>query len=260
MLPALLNYLRGARQTRGPVLPDLMDVNRGLPTLTSSPCIHNEGCTTCADGCVSDAISLSTEDTAMVTLDLGKCLACGHCTHACPTGTIAASRITRTAVRQRSNLVLTAGVTSPPAATNMREMFRNSLVVRYVSTGDNATDMEVNACMNPLFDASRFGIQFTASPRFADALLIGGPVPLAMHEPLRATFEAMAHPRLVIAAGMQAVSGGLFTGGYTKADGVGKVLQPDIWIPGNPPHPWMIIHGLLLAMGHPLAFANQLDP
>src|SRR5206468_10422859 len=124
--------------------------------------------------------------------------------------------------------------------------FRNSIHLRVVSTGDSAADLEVAAANNPIFDASRFGIHFVASPRFADALLVTGPVPRAMQEPLRRCYDAMAEPRLVIAAGASAISGGLHRGGYAEANGVDPILPVSVYIPGSPPHPWYILHGLLL--------------
>ncbi|MFI5384742.1 MAG: NADH-quinone oxidoreductase subunit B family protein [Fimbriimonadales bacterium] len=118
-----------------------------------------------------------------------------------------------------------------------------------MSTGDSACDLEAIAATNSLFDVARFGIHFVASPRYADALLVSGPVGRAMQEPLRRCYEAMAEPRLVIAMGASAISGGQFAGGYAEANGVDKVLPVSCYIPGDPPNPWSIIHGLLLAMG-----------
>jgi Ni,Fe-hydrogenase III small subunit/ferredoxin len=127
--------------------------------------------------------------------------------------------------------------------------FRRSLHIREVSTGCSATDLEVAAINNPIFDVARFGVQFVASPRFADALLVTGPVGRAMQEPLRRCFDAMAEPRLVIAAGTCAISGGLHRGGYAEANGVAEILPVAAYVPGCPPHPWSIIHAILLAMG-----------
>ncbi len=252
MIPSLIKYLQTPVQTNRNLLADLSDDNRGLPILTDSPCHHTEGCTLCAEECVASAIVLQQDREPHVTLDLGACIACGRCTDVCPTGTITVSRSTRRAVTRRDDLVLKSGDIVPVPVLASKSPFRNSMVVRYVSTGDNATDMEVGACQNPIFDVGRFGIQFTASPRFADALLIGGPVPLAMQQPLRLCLDAMAEPKVVIAVGTQAITGGLLRGRYARANGVTTVVEPDVWIPGNPPHPWLIIHGLLLAMGNPL--------
>jgi len=144
--------------------------------------------------------------------------------------------------------------------------FRRSLHIREVSTGDNASDLEVIASTNAIFDVSRFGVHFVASPRVADALLVTGPVGKAMQEPLRRCYDAMAEPRIVIAVGTSAISGGLHAGGlsqgapqaplsqlaangYAEANGVASILPVCAFVPGDPPHPWSIIHGILLAMG-----------
>jgi Ni,Fe-hydrogenase III small subunit len=121
--------------------------------------------------------------------------------------------------------------------------------IREVSTGDNASDLEVIASTNAIFDIARFGIHFVASPRFADALLVTGPVGRAMQEPLRRCYEAMAEPRIVIAVGTSAISGGLHGGGYAEANGASSLLPVSAYIPGDPPHPWSIIHGIMLTMG-----------
>ena len=139
-----------------------------------------------------------------------------------------------------------APVAPAPAATP----FRRSLHIREVSTGDNATDLEVLASTNAVFDVARFGVHFVASPRFADALLVTGPVGRGMREAVRRCYEAMAEPRLVIGAGTSAISGGLFRDGYAEANGVDAVLPVAAYIPGDPPHPWSLIHGIRLAMGH----------
>ncbi len=196
------------------------------------------------------AITVTTaEKTGVVTLDRGRCLGCGNCLAACPSGTLRADLTTRTAVTLREALLLSNR--SQPAAAPVfgPKPFQRSLQVREVSTGSSGTDQEVSASTNAIFDVARFGIQFVASPRFADALLVTGPVGRAMQEPLRRCYDAMAEPRLVIAAGVDAISGGLHRDGYAAANGVDGILPVAVYIPGDPPHPWSIIHGLLLAMG-----------
>jgi Ni,Fe-hydrogenase III small subunit len=126
-------------------------------------------------------------------------------------------------------------------------IFRRSLAIRVVSTGCSACDLEVLAVNNPIFDIERFGINVVASPRFADALLITGPVPKAMHAPLLSCYEAMARPKIVIACGTCSISGGVHEGTYTEANGVTSLLPVDVFIPGCPPHPWQLVNGILAA-------------
>jgi Ni,Fe-hydrogenase III small subunit/ferredoxin len=227
--------------------PELPPEAHGLPKFSAEPCAAS--CAQCAAACPTEAIALTAAGAA---LDRGRCLGCNACVRACPTGALVADRTLTTAVRSRGELVLRQG--APPAATaapghGMPRPFFKSLHVREVSTGDSGCDAEVNATTNADFDLTRFGISYVASPRFADALLVSGPVGQAMQEPLRRCYDALAEPRLVIAAGVSAISGGLHQGGYAGADGVDNVLPVDVYIPGDPPHPRSLIHGLLLAMG-----------
>lgn len=234
--------------TRRDICPELPEDATGLATVTRAAC-GGPACGGCAGVCPTSAITISADEQGgVVALDRGRCVGCQACVEACPGRVIVPDRTTRTAVRTRAELVLTnRAATTPPHAC--RSPFRRSLHVREVSTGSNATDLEVLATTNAVFDVARFGIHFVASPRFADALLVTGPVGRAMQEPLRRCYDAMAEPRLVIAAGTDAISGGLHAGGYAEANGIGDLVPVSCFIPGDPPHPWSLIHGLLLAMG-----------
>ena len=251
MLSALLHAVRQKRATDPTNFPHLPEHARNLPRLTAEPCL-GESCGWCAGLCPTGAIALGG---GAISLDRGLCIGCRACVEACPTGAIAPDYSTRTAVRRREDLVLVqprgapAEVPGPPAETP----FCRSVDVRVVSTGCNATDLEVAATTNPIFDCSRFGIHFVPSPRFADALLVTGPVGKAMHEPLMRCYEAMAEPRIVVAVGTCAISGGVHRGGYAEADGVTEFLAPTAFVPGCPPHPWSIIHGILTAADSPFA-------
>lgn len=250
MIRPLIHLLRSGSATQTDLFPDLPEFSRGLPTVTGTPCASTEGCTACTDICPTQAIEIRPDDQmTRVSLDRGLCIACNGCIDACPSGTIAADRSTRVAVRAREELVHSNEPIARKAVTQEATPFSKSLHVREVSTGDNAADLEAAAATNPIFDCSRFGIHFVASPRHADALLVTGPVPRAMQEPLRRCYEAMAEPRMVIAVGASAITGGLHAGGYAEANGVGAVLPVDVYVPGHPPHPWYILHGLLMAMG-----------
>ena len=247
MIGILIHLLKTGTATQKGLFPDLPHYSRGLPMVTDAPCNSADGCTACVDECPTRAISLIDGN---VTLDRGLCVACGGCTDICPTGTLAADRRTSVAVRNRSDLVLTSG--EPIAVEQPRKsepsLFRRSLHIRAVSTGDNASDLESAATTNSIFDSGRFGVHVVASPRFADALLVTGPVGRAMREPLLRCYEAMSGPKLVIAAGSSAISGVPHNGGYAEANGVDPHLPVDVYIPGHPPHPWSIIHGIRLAM------------
>jgi formate hydrogenlyase subunit 7 len=238
----LLSYLVGNRVATVNGIPEYLDEGvQGLPKVTDIPCQSN--CSECVNSCPTDAISLRN---GQLQLDRGACIGCGDCLFTCPTGTLTSDRSSATFAYSREELVLSAS-TQSELSKRPGGIFRNSLSLRVVSTGCSVCDLEISAAFNPIFDADRFGISIVASPRFADALLVTGPVPKAMHEPLRICYESMAAPRIVIACGTCAISGGVHKGGYSEANGVSSVLPVDINIPGCSPHPWQIIQGLLAA-------------
>lgn len=241
----LLTILKTGIITQKDLFPALSDDANGLPTVTASPCSGSE-CGRCAEACTAKAISVKDNE---VTLDRGYCIGCGACVRICPSGSIIRDLSTKTAVAAREDLILSSKIRTSNVSAKSKLPFRRSLHIREVSTGDNASDLEVIAGTNAVFDIARFGIHYVASPRFADALLVTGPVGRAMQEPLLRCYEAMAEPRIVIAVGTSAISGGLHSGGYAEANGVSGLLPVSSYIPGDPPHPWSIIHGILLAMG-----------
>ncbi len=122
--------------------------------------------------------------------------------------------------------------------------------LRHVDAGSDGSDeWEVQALTNPVYDLHRLGIFFTASPRHADILLVTGIGTAGMIEPLRRTLEGMPRPTVVIAAGTDAISGGLIGGGYTGGTGIGDLVPVDVWIPGSPASPFSLLHGILLGSG-----------
>jgi Ni,Fe-hydrogenase III small subunit len=127
---------------------------------------------------------------------------------------------------------------------------RRSLHVRHLDAGScNGCDWEIAALLNPYHDIQRLGIDFVASPRHADLLLVTGVMTRNLEEAARRTYEAMPEPRLVVAVGACAISGGVFAGTYAARDGVGDVLPVDVYVPGCPPRPEALIQGLLVAVG-----------
>ncbi len=132
----------------------------------------------------------------------------------------------------------------------IQRLFRRSLHVRHVDAGScNACESEIKQLTSPYYDLHRLGIFFTTSPRHADLLLVTGPVTRAMEAPLRRTYEAMPDPRLVVGVGACACDGGIFGPSCLTRGGLARVLPVDVFIPGCPPTPFALIHGLLLAIG-----------
>jgi Ni,Fe-hydrogenase III small subunit/formate hydrogenlyase subunit 6/NADH:ubiquinone oxidoreductase subunit I len=261
----LFTYLLGKGvATSKTICPPLDEDARGMPMLTDSPC-QGSGCNACAEVCPTDAITvLGGGDNGKLSLDLGACISCGLCTENCPTGTIVENKSTRLAKARREDLVLTNDKTITPQATTDKDPIEKpapankkldfppigrSLHARCVATGCSACDAEIGASGNPIFDIERFGVHIVASPRYADALLVTGPVGKGMQQPLVRCYEAMADPRIVVAVGTCAISGGVHKGGYAEANGVDAILPVNMYIPGCPPHPWTIVHGVLSAMG-----------
>lgn len=135
-------------------------------------------------------------------------------------------------------------------ADAIRRRLGRSLQVRHLDAGScNGCDWEVNALLNPIHDVQRLGIDSVASPRHADLLLVSGVMTRNLEEAALRTYEAMPEPRLVVAVGACAISGGVFAGSYAARDGIGGVLPIDVFVPGCPPRPETLIQGLLMAMG-----------
>ena len=261
----LLNYILSAGNATIPSFPKSLPEDwRGMPALSDVEC--RAGCSDCAEVCPTWAITMLDEgEHPEVAIDLGSCIQCGLCFSGCPTGTITENKTPNIAAILREDLVLvkernvvpeilgkgqtTCRRVPDPNNTRENEIFSNSLQVRTVSTGCSACDTEITAMYGPTYDVERFGCNLVASPRHADALLITGPVSKAMYKPLERCYGAMAEPHIVIAVGTCAISGGVHKDGYAGANGADVVLPVDIYIPGCPPHPWSIIHGVLVAMG-----------
>ena len=221
---------------------------RGRPAVSSQPCA--EGCSACAESCPTQAIQISAD--RRVRLDLGKCLFCTECVSACPEGIVAYSMDHRLAARQREDLVLSGEEARLAQALDekVRKLFGRSLKLRQVCAGScNGCEAELTVLNNVVFDLNRFGIQFVASPRHADGLVVTGPVTAHMRAALRAAYDAIPEPKLVIAVGACAISGGLFAGSPQAHDGADSTVPVDLYIPGCPPHPLTILDGLLRLLG-----------
>jgi Ni,Fe-hydrogenase III small subunit/formate hydrogenlyase subunit 6/NADH:ubiquinone oxidoreductase subunit I len=251
MLKALITRARQGYRTMAwpdgpaPVLPEHF---RGAPVIDPTRC--PDGCRACAEACPTDAIRV---DNGSVALDLGRCIFCPECESACPEGAIAFTKDYRLAARTREDLLVAPDAERKLAEAldaKLRRLFGRSLKLRVVSAGDcNGCASDVNVLGTIGWDIGRFGIQFVASPRHADGLIVMGPVTQNMRLALRKTYDAVPAPKIVIALGACAISGGIYAGHPEQNDGVARTVPVDLYIPGCPPHPLTILDGLLRLLG-----------
>jgi Ni,Fe-hydrogenase III small subunit/formate hydrogenlyase subunit 6/NADH:ubiquinone oxidoreductase subunit I len=231
--------------------PPLPDRHGGSFRVDASRCIS--GCQECVDVCPTAAITHAAQ--SPIALDLGKCIFCQACVEACPPGALTHTQDHRMAARQRSDLVLGApGAEEVRLAAaldeKLRQLFGRSLRLRVVSAGGcGGCEADVNVLNTIGWDLSRFGIQYVASPRHADGVLVTGCVSKNMSLALRKTYDAVPDPKIVIAVGACAIAGGPFIGNPEILNGADAVLPVDLYIPGCPPHPLTILDGLLRLLG-----------
>ncbi len=231
-----------------------------------------------AASCPTEAISIhEAEGTRRVTVDYGLCTYCGQCAEADTSGAVQMTREFELAAADRRNLVLTAeyavnseGIQSelkrlqhgywPLEETSekiecklrdrIHQVLGRSLAIREVDAGScNGCEVEITALNNPVYDLERLGIHFVASPRHADMLMVTGPVTRNMELALVKTYRATPDPKVVVAVGACGISGGIFGRNYATLGGVDQVVPVDVFVPGCPPRPQALLHGILLAVG-----------
>ncbi|MCW3091346.1 MAG: Ni,Fe-hydrogenase small subunit [Ferruginibacter sp.] len=215
---------------------------RGRPVISNEPVDENE----LMDLCPTNAIL-----SGPLAIDLGKCIFCGECAFAFP-GKIKFTTDYKIATNERRQLIIPEGQGQPIELNPMlirkeiHQYFGGSLKLRQVSAGgDNSCELELNACSNVNFDMGRFGIDFVASPRHADGIVITGPITKNMALPLQICYDAIPQPKIIILAGTDAISGGIFEGGPAIDRSFLSKYIIDLYVPGNPIHPLTFINGVL---------------
>jgi Ni,Fe-hydrogenase III small subunit/NAD-dependent dihydropyrimidine dehydrogenase PreA subunit len=221
-------------------------IDRAQPVFDAARCDLNGAC---ARVCPVGAIVVDTR----FALDRARCISCSRCIEVCPTGALAQGLAFAVPERTRNELVeprATVATKGEELAARAHRVLGHSLHVRHLDAGScNGCDWEINATTNAVHDVQRFGIDFVASPRHADVLLVTGTVTRNLEIAARRTYDAMSEPRLVVAVGACAASGSPYPSGYASGEGAASILPVDVFIPGCPPRPEAIIEGLLLAVG-----------
>lgn len=188
---------------------------------------------------------------APVSIDMGKCVMCGECSFAYP-NKIKFTTDYKIATNVRERLIVKEGDLDPimidesKIRSEIRSLFGRSLKLREISAaGSNADEQELNACGNPNFDMGRFGIEFLASPRHCDGIVITGPISENMAEAVQVCYDAVPYPKIIILVGSDAISGGIFAGSGALDRSFLEKYSIDLYVPGNPPHPLTFVNGVL---------------
>ena len=247
----MLNTLKILYHQGKQYIPDLRKAKvpgifRGRPEISSERVDERA----LAEVCPTNAIS-----TDPVRIDLGKCTFCAECSRLYP-GKVHFTTDYKLATNERGRLIIAEGLTSQISLDpdlvrkDIRRIFGSSLKLRQVSAGgDNSTELELNASSNVNFDIGRYGIEFVASPRHADGIVITGPISKNMAEPLQITYDAIPSPKIIILAGTDAISGGIFEGSPAIDRRFIEQNHIDLYVPGNPVHPLTFINGVMDLLG-----------
>ncbi|MBW6482678.1 MAG: hypothetical protein K0B10_06415 [Vicingaceae bacterium] len=221
-------------------------VFRGRPVI-SKESVDNEALKEC---CPTQAIAVNP-----IQIDLGKCTFCGECAIAFP-HKIKFTKDYKIATNSLDGLLVKEGEDKPITLNadliraEIQHYFKGSLKLRQVSAGgDGSCELELGACSNVNFDMGRYGIDFVASPRHADGIVITGPITENMAKPLQTAYEAIPEPKIVILCGVDAISGGIFVDSPAINRNILKTLKIDLYVPGNPIHPLTFINGVLDLIG-----------
>lgn len=229
----------------------------GKPEIDCEKCNR---CMQCVSKCPTGAIIHNTENSIEINID--ECIFCSYCSDICPQNAIKMSNKFELSEKSRENLrnnklviedrIIPSEeyeIIGEKLKEKIKKYFGRSLYIREVDAGScNGCDNEINALNGPYNDLERFGISFVASPRHADLLLVTGPVTRNMELALIKTYNATPDPKLVVAVGTCAISGGIFKDSYATRNGIDTILPVDVYVPGCPPRPQAIIYGILKAI------------
>jgi len=230
----------------------------GKPEIDLEKCTR---CGECVKRCPSYAIVLDKEAND-IGINYDECVFCSLCEEVCPVGAAQMTTQFELAQKDRNNLrkstIVIEGrsildqsyeLVSSELKFKIKKTFGRSLHIREVDSGScNGCDSEINAMSNPFNDIERLGINFVASPRHADMLLVTGTATRNMQRALVKTYNATPDPKLVVAVGACACSGGIFQNTYATSNGIDCIVPVDVYIPGCPPRPQAIIYGILKAL------------
>ena len=230
----------------------------GKPEIDLEKCTK---CGACVTRCPSRAIVMDKE-TNFIGINYDKCIFCTLCEEICPLGAAKMTNKFELAQKDRNKLrenIIVIEERSIPDKSyevvrsdlkfNIKKTFGRSLQIREVDSGScNGCDYEITALNNPFNDIERFGINFVASPRHADMLLVTGTATRNMQLALIKTYNATPDPKLVVAVGACACSGGIFENTYATSNGIDCIVPVDTYVPGCPPRPQAILYGILKAL------------
>ena len=235
-------FHQGKQYIPNPTTVEVPGIFRGRPVISLEKVDETELIALCPTNAITNQ---------PIQIDLGKCTFCGECAMRFPEK-ISFTKEYKIASNERERLIVKEGedktieVNPDTVRKEIHRVFGKSLKLRQVSAGgDNSCEMELNASNNVQFDISRYGIDFVASPRHADGIVITGPITKNMAEAVQICYDAIPEPKIIVLVGTDAISGGLFADSTAVDRSFLNNHHVDLYIPGNPAHPLSIVNGLL---------------